>query len=96
MNWNTLSWADRREVLSWACRAAGTTINEVRSRDRTAAASARRMMVCALLRTQGASYPQIGALVERDHVTVMHAQRIVDSRPELRARVDELAGTVPL
>ena len=82
-------------LLEWACGLARTTVEEVRGRDRKAGPAARRMMVCALLRRRRLSFPVIGRLVNRDHSTVIHAERIVDSRPELRARVDELAGTVP-
>ena len=97
MTWNQLSWPDRNEVLRWACQAAGTTIAEVRGRDRHGGPVARRQFVCALLRSLplGISYPEIGKLVARDHVTVIWAQRQVESRPELKRRVELVAAGCP-
>lgn len=38
-----------------------------------------RQALMWLLRLQGLSYPQIGALVDRHHTTVMHAEQICEA-----------------
>lgn len=44
-----------------------------------------RQAACWLLRGGGLSFPKIGAIVGRDHTTVMHACTKIDNDPAIRA-----------
>ena len=73
-------------VLLEACRAAGTTVEAVRRRDKRERQSAARQLVWAILRSSGLSWWAIAILVDRDHSTVIYGVRRVRARRQVVLR----------
>ena len=73
-------------VLLEACRAAGTTVEAVKARNKRQRASASRQLVYALLRSSGLSWWSIAILVDRDHSTVIHGVQRVRARRQVVLR----------
>jgi len=72
--------------LTQAAAAYHVTDDEVLSRTRTADICNARHILYWLLRSEGLSYPKIGALLERDHTTILHGVERVDADPAMRSR----------
>lgn len=71
-------------------------VEQLRARTRNARMSEARHVVFWILHQRYWSAPAIGELMHRDHTTVLHGVRRVESSPELRAIADDLhAGLRP-
>ena len=71
-------------------------VEQLRARTRNARMSEARHVVFWILHQRCWSAPAIGELMHRDHTTVLHGVRRVESSPELRAIADDLyAGLRP-
>ena len=72
-------------ILNEAAELYGVTIEQLLSNSREYRVVRARQAACWLLRGYGLSFPRIGAIVSRDHTTVMHACGRVDNDPAVRA-----------
>ena len=71
-------------------------VEQLRARTRNARMSEARHVVFWILHQRCWSTPAIGELMHRDHTSVLHGVRRVESSPELRAIADDLyAGLHP-
>lgn len=66
-----------RRVIRVIEEAVGVPPGTVRSRGRTTPETWARFIVVAVLRDEGLSYTQIGAAIQKDHTTAIHAIRRV-------------------
>ncbi len=58
------------------------SLSEVLSKSRKRPIAAARRAVCVALRARGLSLPEIGALIGRDHTTVLHSLRVAEREAE--------------
>lgn len=63
--------AEVRERASYIARCIGFTLDELREPSRTPRRVAARLFIALKLRDLGASYPQIGRALNRDHSTLI-------------------------
>ena len=85
------------QVLAHVARAyVVDDVEQLRARTRNARMSEARHVVFWILHQRCWSAPAIGELMHRDHTTVLHGVRRVESSPELRAIAGDLyAGLRP-
>jgi chromosomal replication initiation ATPase DnaA len=72
-------------ILADAADLYGVGVEQVLSNSREDRVVKARQAACWLMRGFGLSFPRIGAIVGRDHTTVMHACTKIDNDPAIRA-----------
>lgn len=78
------------ELVEVAARM-GVRAEQLLAADRRTDATRRRHVAAWLLTDLGLSSTRVGALLHRDHTTVLHSLRVVESDPELYANATALA-----
>jgi len=80
----------QREVIDVVCKAYNTSIKMIRSDIRKRGIVEARQLICYLLRKlkdripKKMTYEKIGGLVNKDHATVKHAERVIQDRVDMR------------
>ncbi len=62
-------WLER--IASLAAEESGFTLEQLREPSRNRGAVEARRLIALRLREEGASYPEIGSLLKRDHTTII-------------------------
>lgn len=83
----SLAESDPLVMLEALACDAGFSVAQLKSRDRKASVCRARHMVMYQLRQQGFSLPEIGALLDKDHTSVLHAIRKIEFERAARKRV---------
>ena len=78
---------DEAELVDVA-RALGVRPEQLLAHDRRRGSARRRHLAAWMLHQRGLSLTRIGALLRRDHTTVLHSVRVVEQDPALRAAAD--------
>lgn len=91
-----LSYNTHQAALRLVCNKYGVSLMALLARDRHKRISHVRCIAYWKLRQHGYSYPEIGALMQRDHTTVMVGVRKVESErladPAFARELEELRG----
>jgi len=87
------------QILRRVARAYGVTLADLQGRRRHASLAWARHVAAYMVRgLTGASLPEIGALLHRDHTTIMHATRrvarMVDQDAGVRERLGRLVEAI--
>ena len=77
-----------RGVLERVAREFGVTPEQILSHDQRAELRDARLVVVGLLRKHGPS--ALGRLLDREHSSVIRAERVFDARPDLQAIASRL------
>lgn len=77
-----------RGVLERVAREFGVTPERIVSHERTKPLCEARWVIVGLLRQHGPM--ALGRLLDRDHATIIHAERAFDARPDLQAIASRL------
>jgi hypothetical protein len=87
-------WRRMDRIVQEACRYLGISQEELESRSRRHEIVEARQLVCHLLLQAGYGVSQVGLRLQRDHSTVRHAQRRVESSPVVAEQAQELVDTI--
>lgn len=86
------------DMLDSVCKHFNVTREQLVGKDRHASLALARHVAAWLLRQHGYSFPEIGAMLARDHSSIMHGVRKVERLRSENARVAEviekMKGTV--
>lgn len=77
-------------VFEQAMEAMGITLPELLKRDRRQHVIEKRAVIAWLLRHTGLSYPAIGEMLKRDHVSAMSLVRKVEGDPRLASEAHKI------
>lgn len=65
----------KREIMEQCAATCGVPLEDILGHSRNRRLVHARQFTAAILRARGNSYPQIGAILDRDHSTIIHAVR---------------------
>jgi len=76
----------QREITDVVCKAYNTSLKMIMSKTRKRGITEARQLICYLLRKlkKKMTYAKIGMVVNREHATVKHAERIIQDRVDTR------------
>lgn len=77
------------DMLNSVCQHFCVTREQLTGKDRHASLALARQVASWLLRERGYSYPEIGAMLARDHTTIMSGVRKVERLRAVNPRVAE-------
>ncbi len=80
-----IAYGGQAPVLQAAADLYGTTIEDIRSGDKSKSITNARMVACWMLREIGLSFPEIGQSVGCHHTTAMHACKVIAADPARKA-----------